>query len=1348
MSDVISKLIGPDDEPWDASKDDAKRQAIASLRGYAYQLHQSLAAWIALPDDATLHLEIAEDYSTIIRDPASLEAVLEATQIKDTRESGSVTLNSPDVLDAIRHFWALRTANPGKGVRFVFLTSSPVGKERKNPLSSGATGLEAWIKGARGAPLEDLRAALERRLADNDDLLAFIQSSTDDELRRDLIEPIRWVCGAPAIEGIAADNRAALVVLGQELGGAPDLSSRAADNLLIYLLTIILTSEDRRLRRGDLLAELYRAITVRVPVQQLFAGPERIARGIDLAATGAWRTSAPPSGPHALRASAVSTVRAALGADGVLWLHGATGMGKSMLAELAAHAYGGSWQVLDLRGAGGPAARERLVAARLAILGDPKIVGLIIDDLSPQLERDIEGPVTELAASLSRRGTPVIITSNHPPDQRLARAVGLRDDGVHLAPSFETEDAAELVAAYGGDPAKWSWFALLAGSAHPQLVDSVIAGLARRGWPESAMRDWVAAGMKNDDVEGEREAARRRLLGELAPNVLGLLARTVRIYGTFDRRLALASAAVDPALDAPGLGLDQLTGHWIERLEAGRLRASPLVNGLDQETLSPDELRSLDLAIVVHILTRKSVDADLIDTAFYHAWVAENESWINVIVQHVIGTSDDDRPKLASAVPMFRQAEAVPQFLKDRPFMVLLLRLAQHLLVSSIAKADELSRSADTLVSQLDELPETEIEAQHATSVMILMKVLFDSYGFGRIPNWFAWLRRFSSLVRGHPEFNDFAKQLEGTTSADAIGFLFVAHAAHLPGIAPLIRLFGELDALPLDERQLWLAALHEPSPAMMMIIDNAWLKDVQAGDIDGLSKAESFEKLGHAALRWNEPKLASHCFRAQAVMLDEYAKDPEAAYRALDAAEQHLPANFNLDRERAKIAWRANDYQSALEQLLALESRLSETEPLDAAFAMREAGVSAGKLERWADAERLFRKAREFALKSAADQPSPFAVGLAADAATMRFLDGDRAGAIRGIAEVLGDLAKIDPEQNLTARSVHLITRHLILWMFGHIEQVEVDGEEPAFVAGAASNPDPKREMSTLPVSALAPAWMLVSRVALDAGITPDEIFGWPGMSVARASGDMDAMIRAYMLDHALRTGSIMDFGRFLVPAIEAYDHMARARARGDEPDPLNPKAGSIAELSREALAEHRPKTHIRDAALTFHLLAPQGRETSQPLHSTLRDLVLSATGYDPLPEWSSGQSSEESDIHSAIAIYLSEPEAGATLSPDRLFVAHLRMFEWMRSSNHGELIRAEVAKRVQSDWSQVIENRRALLVSPALTIPAIASALSSNKEGLAYVANLLLAAEATVSNNLSPEFRSTLHGLAQTAN
>ena len=86
---------------WLLPSGEIDRQAIAPLRGYVYQIHQTLSAWITLAENDQLYVEIAEDFATVARDPERLDEVLTATQVKDTRESGSVTLNSSDVLEAI-----------------------------------------------------------------------------------------------------------------------------------------------------------------------------------------------------------------------------------------------------------------------------------------------------------------------------------------------------------------------------------------------------------------------------------------------------------------------------------------------------------------------------------------------------------------------------------------------------------------------------------------------------------------------------------------------------------------------------------------------------------------------------------------------------------------------------------------------------------------------------------------------------------------------------------------------------------------------------------------------------------------------------------------------------------------------------------------------------------------------------------------------------------------------------------------------------------------------------------------------------------------------------------------------
>jgi hypothetical protein len=1343
MANTLNTLLSSTGDAWSASALDAKRQAIASLRGYAYQLHQSLAAWIALPDDATLHLEISEDYAQIARDPASLDAVLTATQIKDTRESGCITLNSADVKAAVRNYWALRETNPGKPVRFAFLSTSPIGQERAYPLE-GAAGLDLWQRAARAGSVDVIRAALIKRFAGEEDeqsgLARFFRESDDEALRAGILVPMRWVAGAPPIETIAKDNRSALIVLGQQFGGLPDLSARAADILLAHILDAIVGGGDRRLRRGELLLALQEAVSVRVPAGQALLGPTPARHGLDLDATGAWRLISAVPARCAPRETAIRDLRDALPPGGVVWLHGATGLGKSILAELAAHAIGGRWRLLDLRGATSATEHERLVAARLAILADPDVAGLVIDDLAPADETRVEAGLAELATSLQQRGIPLIITSNHPPGQRLKRALDLSDIGVHAAPSFESEDSAALVAAYGGEPAKWAWFALLVGGAHPQLVDVAIAGLAREGWPDDAMKTWVSRGMKNPDVEAEREVARRRLLAELAPDVLAFLARTVRIYGTFDRALGVAVGAAAPALTAPGLALDQLKGHWIERVYLGRLRSSPLVAGLDTEMLDADALKALDLAIVTHIMTRTSVEADLLDTAFYHAWLAGDESWVNWLVQQVIQTNDEDRPKLASLMPMFRGAQVDPAFLVNRPYPKILLRLAQHLLQSAIGTDAEIAESAQSLIDHLDRVVEEDSETRQSLAGIVLMKLLFDPYGYGRIPSWFDHLQRFARFTHDDIEARRITDRLAARADADPIGYLFIAHAARLPGVAALAGLFDALDALAPDARHPWLEAMNEPSVALAMIVDNAWLNETRRDEFDARATAAAFARFGSMAIEWQALTLAGRCFRSQALILDEYVKDHDAAYAALDQATARLPDNFDIERERGKIAWRADDYAKAYRILRGLEHRYSDVGGVEAAFALREAAISAAHIEQPFEAARLFDKARDFALESAGGKPSPLSIGLAADAAAARFGAGEEAVAVRSMATVLEDLVGIDPKERQTAHSVHLLAKHLVLWMRDKHEPMLVDDAPPFYPPGAASNPDPNPALVDLPVTPFGPPWMLLARVALRAGVPPEEIIAWPGLIAAREDADLDTMVRYDLLDHAIESGNLDDFRRFLVPAIEGFVYSEGRRAAGWDYDPLNVSKSSIIALSPTALGEGSARRYLRDAALAQSLVAMTVADRAPDHHLATRTALIDAAGFDAMPEWGEGAPEDPRDHQQTIARALLIMGRGASHSVEDLFVAHVRLLEWSRNSNHKKVATRALAKRVRLDWSAIVKNRRALLVMPIANAPALEAALFSGDNDARFIARVLLAAEPAVSVGLGDEMRALL--------
>lgn len=65
---------------------DPKRDATASVRGYVYQIYQSLLAWIRLPADGVLVLKGAEDFDV------HAPAVTDSVQIKNT--ASNLTLRS------------------------------------------------------------------------------------------------------------------------------------------------------------------------------------------------------------------------------------------------------------------------------------------------------------------------------------------------------------------------------------------------------------------------------------------------------------------------------------------------------------------------------------------------------------------------------------------------------------------------------------------------------------------------------------------------------------------------------------------------------------------------------------------------------------------------------------------------------------------------------------------------------------------------------------------------------------------------------------------------------------------------------------------------------------------------------------------------------------------------------------------------------------------------------------------------------------------------------------------------------------------------------------------------------
>ena len=246
--------------PSELPQGDPAGQAVASLRGYAYQLYASALAWLTLRDDEVLYLEIAQDYAIAARD------ALAAVQVKDTQ--ASVTIVSEGARQAIDDFVDLVERNPGRPVSLRFLSTAGIGKERERKHRVGAEPtLEYWAKVANGADVVPLRTILDTIVL-SDKSRAFIAARNDEQLRDDLIRRISWDCGALSLDDTRHALEDQLVLYGAKHLKVPaNEAKQKSANILQHLLAKAADADAgmRKLTIAELLSLLDTASRISLP---------------------------------------------------------------------------------------------------------------------------------------------------------------------------------------------------------------------------------------------------------------------------------------------------------------------------------------------------------------------------------------------------------------------------------------------------------------------------------------------------------------------------------------------------------------------------------------------------------------------------------------------------------------------------------------------------------------------------------------------------------------------------------------------------------------------------------------------------------------------------------------------------------------------------------------------------------------------------------------------------------------------------------------------------------------------------------------------------------------------------
>ena len=533
---------------------DVARQAVDLLRGYAYQVLASALAWIDLGERDRLYLEVAEDYAVMAQN-------LSAVQVKDTAASTTVTLNSPSIHEAIESFVDLVARNPGVSVELRYLTTSTIGTERAiADRPGGIAGLEYWRKAAVGSDVAPLRAILESE-AFPTTVRNFVRARNDGELRCHLLQKIHWDCGAPDFQTLHDDLQERLIVVGRDrFSLAPSDARRLADVLAYRVLrkSVLKTPDERVLKRSELYEILSGAAEVAMPRATAFAFLSQIATGM----AGSWAEggtleaqepgwlirsdSLPPPQRFIARPALENAVASAVDQFGAAILVGASGLGKSHIARVAANLRAGAFVIVDLRDVDAAETRRRLEIV-FGRIGGIKAPLLILEDLNQFDEPGVARALGRVLEALHRRDRTALVTCYRRPSVRAAAAAGIDLSGAVECNYFTVEEAHELVTLYGGDAAQWGRLAFAAGAAgHPQLTHAFVVGMSARGWPRSQIPEIISRGFSTSDIDAAREAARRSLIDFSPESARNLLYRLSLAIGHFRRRTALSSEAFRP----------------------------------------------------------------------------------------------------------------------------------------------------------------------------------------------------------------------------------------------------------------------------------------------------------------------------------------------------------------------------------------------------------------------------------------------------------------------------------------------------------------------------------------------------------------------------------------------------------------------------------------------------------------------------------------------------------------------------------------------------------------------------------------------------------------------------------
>ena len=1061
-----------------------QRQATDSLRGYRYQILQSVDAWLDLVDDDIIYLEGVEDFDIVSDGVATL------VQVKDTQHN--ITLRSKDVIDAINHYWESLTKHPDLIVKFRFITRSKIGKEQGDPFGNNQSGLRIWSRcSGDEETITKISEFLQNQEKISDDVKKFLKQEDHQKIYQQLIKPITWETDSKDVRSVEQSISNKLFHHGNKLRLLPFDSSKVLDALLNEAFMVATHKGNRELTKERFFKIFQEETTQRVSTQHLRHLQMQATQATMLDSTNAAlisgssditiqsqspiQTDIPRLFLDVFRRTDLLTnIQAKLQSEGIVVIHGGVDKGKTTLAKLTTNDLAGDWFWLNFTNKDPSLADQHLQQLAIAVSNQPAQINVVLDDLNlqPQQLRAYEEVLGIVVYRVLERGAKLLITSQHKPPDNLIRNFGVSKAIAVDVPNFTESEIKQFAAEMEcppDDAETWTVLIQAHTGGHPRLVHAWFVRLQEEGWNEQNIIKGIL--QPPDEVVEEREAA-RQLLTNLPENQREFLYRLSLMFIGFRKDYALNIAEIPEPISYPGDVFSQLVGPWIDQIDETYYTISPLLSKAADQVWTERKIKDLHAHIANAILKTKEKTKELTTTDAWavltHSMVGQNKGALISVIHALMTTPEDNWENICQEFSWITHVKTKPpeELFPGDAFVNQLFRSLQYRIAVEVKPE---------LVPKILQIWDKETKPYEPRQSYLLSRLMLTTeilkYNQVLLPakKMVGYLKEMIDIRDSDKEIwekylNSMGQLKEyNIKKLNFFSFLFSFVYARPPIYASFLSdLIDALDELQPEIRTILLADFEDDNVESRLLIDGVWWGEANREKPDWKTCLQIFDKVIEKTIEWNYPHFAAAAVRGKAIIHDEYLNNADTAHEVLQDIISKVGVLPAIEEAQAVVYFNQKRYKEALniyECLLPEWNPSSEQLHIGPLEEYRRAAICASYLDDWKKAACFFE---EGANKTQKIENTERYIGLYADAGFAHFKAGNMLNCIKFLHLALQNFEML-PQDNTDVKYFTLKKRleHIIKWIkmiWYESEDKSSELFEPS--VGFCSDPETKKNI------------------------------------------------------------------------------------------------------------------------------------------------------------------------------------------------------------------------------------------------------------------------------------------------